>query len=98
MIRMMKLLAAAIVIALVCAGCASTMGPANNHQMTKDDVIALAKKGISDDVIINQIRATGSTFQLTTDDLIGLKDAGVTDRVVNVMINRSGEQGTSGYN
>ena len=94
---MKKVLPAAIVIAIVFAGCATSAGSADNQQMTRDDVIALAKKGVSDNVIVNQIRATRSTFQLSNDDLITLKDAGVSDRVVNFMLNRAGEQQSSGY-
>jgi len=51
------------------------------------DVIALAKAGICDDVIINQIRNSRPVYHLTAVDVIGLRDAGVSDKVVNYMIN-----------
>jgi hypothetical protein len=41
---------------------------------------------VGDEVIINQIRSTGSTFQLTTSDITYLKQNNVSDRVINEMI------------
>jgi uncharacterized protein YcfJ len=51
------------------------------------DVKALAKAGINDDVIINQIRNSHTAYHLSTADIIDLRNAGVTDKVVNYMIN-----------
>lgn len=52
------------------------------------DVVQLAQRNTSDEVIINQIRSTNSTFQLSTEDLRFLKENGVSDRVVLEMQNR----------
>jgi outer membrane lipoprotein SlyB len=51
------------------------------------DVKALAKAGISQDVIINQIKNSRTVFHLSAADIIDLRDAGVSDAVVNYMIN-----------
>jgi hypothetical protein len=51
------------------------------------DVKALARAGISEDVIISQIRNSHTVYHLSTADIIDLRDAGVTDKVVNYMIN-----------
>jgi outer membrane lipoprotein SlyB len=51
------------------------------------DVKALARAGISEDVIINQINASRTVFRLSAADIIDLRDAGVPDKVVNYMIN-----------
>jgi outer membrane lipoprotein SlyB len=51
------------------------------------DVKALAKAGISDDIIINQIRSSRTVYHLSTVDIIDLRDSGVSDKVVNFMIN-----------
>lgn len=59
------------------------------------DVKALAKAGISEDVIINQIRNSRTVFHLTSADIIDLRDAGVTDKVVNYMINTPSTVGAS---
>ena len=93
---MLKIFAAVLFITLMSAGCATT-GSMYDHSMTKDDVIALTKNGVSDDVIINQIQATHSRFQLSNDDLVALKNAGVSDTVVNAMLKHSGDRQTSGY-
>ncbi len=50
--------------------------------MTITDVVALTTSGVSDDVILNQMRTTGATFTLSTDDIIVLKKYKVSDRVV----------------
>jgi hypothetical protein len=51
------------------------------------DVKALAKAGVSDDVIISQIKNSHTIFRLSAADIIDLHGAGVSDAVVNFMIN-----------
>ncbi|MCS7337080.1 MAG: glycine zipper domain-containing protein [Verrucomicrobiae bacterium] len=51
------------------------------------DIKAMAQAGVSDDVIISQIRATGSTYRLSAADIIELHNAGVSSRVIDYMIN-----------
>jgi outer membrane lipoprotein SlyB len=51
------------------------------------DVKALAKAGISDDVIINQIKNSRTVYHLSPPDIIDLRDSGVSDNVINFMIN-----------
>jgi len=51
------------------------------------DVEALVKAGISDDLVISQIRNSHTVYHLTTSDIIALKNAGVSDRVIDFMIN-----------
>src|SRR5207302_11161826 len=46
------------------------------------NVAQLAQAHISDDVIISQIRSTGSVFRLSAEDVIWLKQNGVSDAVV----------------
>lgn len=62
------------------------------------DVKALARAGISEEVIINQIQATHTVFRLSAADIIDLRDAGVSDRVVNCMINTPGTAGAASAN
>lgn len=54
--------------------------------ITKENIIELSKSGVSDDVIISQIRATQSTFILSNEEIIELKQAGVSDKVIDFMI------------
>jgi len=58
---------------------------AQQRMLTVPDVVHLAQQGHAEQVIINQIRATGSGFQLTSGDLDYLKGNGVTDRVIAEM-------------
>jgi outer membrane lipoprotein SlyB len=51
------------------------------------DVKALAKAGVSDDVIISQIQNSHTVYHLSAADIIDLHNAGVSDKVVNFMIN-----------
>src|SRR5476651_1392137 len=51
------------------------------------DIKALAKAGVSDDVIISQIKSSHTVFRLSAADIIDLHGAGVSDAVVNFMIN-----------
>ncbi|HTS19707.1 MAG TPA: YXWGXW repeat-containing protein [Verrucomicrobiae bacterium] len=51
------------------------------------DIKQLAKAGVSDEVIISQIRNSHSVYQLSTSEIIDLKDAGVSERVIDFMIN-----------
>lgn len=51
------------------------------------DIKAMAQAGVSDDVIISQIRATGSTYRLSAADIIELHNAGVSNKVIDYMIN-----------
>jgi outer membrane lipoprotein SlyB len=58
----------------------------NKQQLSIDDIKAMSKAQISDDVIISQIKATGSVFRLATDQIVSLKDVGVSQRVIDYMI------------
>jgi surface antigen len=51
------------------------------------DIKALAKAGVSDEVIISQIRNSRVVYRLTTAEIIDLKDSGVSQRVIDFMIN-----------
>ena len=51
------------------------------------DVKALAKAGVSDDVIISQINNSHTVYHLSTADIIDLHNAGVSEKVIDYMIN-----------
>ena len=51
------------------------------------DIKALARSGVSDDIIISQIRNSRTVYRLSTAEIIDLKDAGVSNRVIDFMIN-----------
>jgi len=51
------------------------------------DVKALVKSGISDEVILSQIRNSRAVYHLTTAEIIDLKASGVSEKVIDFMIN-----------
>ncbi len=55
--------------------------------VTIDEVSSMVKEGVSDDVILALIDATGSKFDLTPGDIIQLQKAGVSEDIVLAMIN-----------
>lgn len=56
---------------------------------TIDDIIQLSQSGVSDEIIISQIKATQTIFYLSKEQIIELKQAGVSDVVIDFMINTS---------
>lgn len=61
---------------------------ATARQIGIEEVKQMVGQGLSEDVIVNQIRTTNSTYQLSAGDLQTLRDAGVSDRVIMEMQNR----------
>ncbi len=51
------------------------------------DIKALAKAGVSDEVIISQIRQSHTAYRLSTAEILDLKDSGVSEKVIDFMIN-----------
>jgi hypothetical protein len=51
------------------------------------DVKALAKAGLSDEIILNQIRNSRVVYHLTAVEIIDLKESGVSEKVIDAMIN-----------
>lgn len=64
---------------------ANAQAQVQQQRMGITDVVRMARGGHDDQVIINQIRSTGSTFQLTGSDLDFLKDNGVSPAVIAEM-------------
>ncbi len=51
------------------------------------DVKALVKAGLSEEVILSQIRKSHAVYHLTTAEIIDLKESGVSEKVIDFMIN-----------
>lgn len=51
------------------------------------DVKALSRAGVSDEVIMSQIRNSRVVYRLSTAEIIDLKDSGVSQRVIDFMVN-----------
>lgn len=54
------------------------------------DVVALTKAEVGDEVILSQIRNSGTVYHLTAAEIIDLKNNGVSENVINYMINTPG--------
>ncbi len=54
------------------------------------DVVKLKQAGLSDDVILSQVRNSGATYNLTAEQIISLKQAGVAETVIKALISGSG--------
>ena len=86
----------AFLLALVIASCPGCAQPASKSAssrasktasaMTVEDVVRLAQAGMSDEVILAQMRAKYPSFDLSADQLIQLKTAHVSDRVIRAMM------------
>jgi hypothetical protein len=55
--------------------------------LSEMDVRALSQAGISDELIISQIRNSRTVYHLSTADIIALKNDGVSERIIDFMIN-----------
>jgi hypothetical protein len=62
---------------------------AAGKRMGVGEVIYMTHQHVDENLIIQQIRSTGSTFNLTSQDVVLLKQNGVSDRVVHEMQSRS---------
>jgi Glycine zipper len=60
--------------------------PAPASPPTVADIEAMSRAGLSDDVIIGQIRNSHAVYHLDTNTLIGLHDSGVSQNVIAYMI------------
>jgi len=58
-----------------------------------EDIKAMTHAGISDEIIISQIRNTHTAYRLTTSDIIDLHNAGVSPAVIDYMINAANTAG-----
>jgi outer membrane lipoprotein SlyB len=58
----------------------------NRQQLTLQDIKNMSRNGLSDETIMNQIKATDSTYSLTSDQITDLKRSGVSENVINYMI------------
>ena len=58
-----------------------------SQPLTVADIKAMTKAGVSDDLVISQIRNSRTVYHLSTADIIDLKNSGVNDKIIDFMIN-----------
>jgi len=68
------------------APAASTTVP--DHPQLKD-VVRMVESGLSNDLVIDQLRRDGVTVRLTSNDLIYLKEHGVSEDIISVLLTNS---------
>jgi hypothetical protein len=74
---------------MLAAAVAASSDAAQTKPLTNADVIALAKAGMGDDVIIAKIKqAPSANFSLEVGDLKTLKSSGVSDKVIAAMLDK----------
>jgi hypothetical protein len=57
--------------------------------LTNTDVLKLIEAGLSEQVIIDKIGTSPTSFKLETDDLVELKKAGLSDALISAMLTAS---------
>jgi hypothetical protein len=62
-----------------------------SQPLTVADIISLVKAGVSDDLVISQIRYSRTVYHLNSGDIIELKNTGVSERIIDFMINTPAE-------
>jgi len=77
-------LAASLAVGLLCA--TASVGHAQNFPPGVQDVVKLSQAGVSDDVILTQIRNNQATYNLTADQIIALKDQGISSAVIKALM------------
>ncbi len=55
------------------------------------DIISLVKAGVSDDLVITQIRYSRTIYHLRSGEIIELKNTGVSEKIIDFMINTPAE-------
>ena len=64
----------------------------SSQPMSVADIKALAKGGLSDEVILSQIRSRHAAFRLTTEEILDLHTNQVSQKVLDYMINTTSPQ------
>ena len=54
--------------------------------LNQEEVVRMAKAGLSDAVIIEKLKTDGVASRLTSDQIVSLKNEGVSDAVVEAMV------------
>ena len=87
---MTKLIAVfALLAGLSWAAQENAPAPAAGSTMTLEEVMTLAKAGVSDEIIITKIRKAGRAFDLTAEEILELKRSGISDAVVQSLMDPS---------
>jgi hypothetical protein len=70
----------------IASAAVDTTTPKSGTALSNADVLKLKEAGLSEQLILDKIKSTASTFTLDTDDLLALKKAGLSDAIISAMI------------
>jgi hypothetical protein len=87
--RKNRTLGLAGVAAAIMLGASIINCPAQALPPGVQDVVKLSQAGISDDIILSQIKNSQATYNLTADQIISLKNLGVSQAVIKALISGS---------
>ena len=87
----MRPLAHRIVLAAIIT--ASVLVPATASAVTLDQIVALARAGVTDAVILALIDRDKTIFSIEPEQLVSLKSAGVSEPVILAMLKSGREEG-----
>lgn len=59
--------------------------------LTVEEVVELSQAGVSDEIIVNQMKADGSGFELSARDIVELQKKKVSPTVINAMVQMRGK-------
>jgi hypothetical protein len=83
--KMVKLLAM-VAVGCFCAGIGNAQTPAPSLPPGVQDIVKLSQAGLSEDVILTQVKNAGATYNLNADQLIYLSKSGVSQNVIKALM------------
>jgi hypothetical protein len=87
--RLFRMLCSAAVLACVLIRTGQGQATGGNPTLTVDDVVALSKAHVPEEVIITKIRMNGKAFDLNKVEILELHKEGMSDLIINVLMNPS---------
>ncbi|MEK6608040.1 MAG: hypothetical protein AABZ30_10295 [Myxococcota bacterium] len=71
--------------AAVAMAASVVLAPASAHALTKDDILEMARAGLSPSIIVETTRLSGEKFKFTPAELAELRGAGIGDDAIREM-------------
>lgn len=62
-----------------------------SQPLAVSDIVSMVRAGVSDDLVITQIRYSRTVYHLKSGEIIELKNSGVSEKVIDFMINTPAE-------
>ncbi|MEW5977849.1 MAG: hypothetical protein AB1898_18805 [Acidobacteriota bacterium] len=69
----------------------SPQSESRTKALTVDDITAMLEAGLSEELIITQLRKAAQAFDLSVQEIVNLKKKGASDNIIKIMINPSAE-------